>query len=71
MFLQEGAFEKNFAAGSAPIALAATQRKGSDDLFLTEVGTDETTHLALRLTGAELGIFDGAGASGGCETFFQ
>jgi hypothetical protein len=70
VFLEEGTFEKNLAASPAAIALAATKGKGSDDLILTEVGTDETPNLALRLAGAKLGILDCARASGGSETLF-
>ncbi len=71
VLFQERTFEKYLAASPAAITFAATKGKGSDDLIFTEVGADETTNLALRLTSAKLGILDGARASRGGETFFQ
>jgi len=71
VFLQERAFEKNLATCPAAITLAASKRERGDDLFLAEVCADETSNLALRLTGAKLGVLDGARAPRGGETFFQ
>ena len=62
VLFQEGAFEKNLAACAAAIALAAPQRKSSDDLFLAEIRADETAELTLRLAGTKLCIFDRARA---------
>lgn len=71
VLFQERTFEKNLAASPAAIAFAATKGKGSDDLIFTEVGADETTDFALRLTSAKLGIFDGARTTCCGKTFFQ
>jgi len=65
VFFEKRAFEQDFAARSATVAFAATKFEGGEGFLFVEIDLDEAAHFALRLTGAKLGVFNGARAKAG------